>query len=234
MNPAELGQNIENISFRYNRSQRILAPQSPLLGRGSQLRGSEDPLGGGLLMIRLTGGEWRGRLIKVPPGLRTRPTGAKVREALFNMLQAEIDGARFADVCCGGGTVGLEALSRGAEQMVFVESHRPSIELLRRNLATLQASADTHLICAQRAESWALQTTEPFDILFCDPPYRSRLLEGFLPTVSERRLITPGGLLVAEVDAGRDLAELALPGFSEPRHRRHGDTALWLWRREAS
>jgi 16S rRNA (guanine966-N2)-methyltransferase len=186
-------------------------------------------------MIRLTGGEWNGRLIKVPPGDRTRPTASKVREALFDILQARIPGARFVDLCCGAGTVGLEALSRGAAHAVFVESSQRTVALLRDNLARLVVPSDRCTVWDISAVSWANGDGPGGDIVFCDPPYRSPVLARLLPLVAERGKVLPGGWLIVEVAKQADLSGFDLPGFTPARTRHYGDTSLWLWNRsEAS
>ncbi len=183
-------------------------------------------------MVRLTGGRWRGRAIHVLPGLTTRPTGSKVRGAVFDMLQREVVGARFVDLCSGAGTMGIEALSRGAGHAVFVEKNRRAIALLRRNLERLDLPESAATLCPFSAGRWAESPGPGGDILFCDPPYRSRLLGQLLPRLAERGRVNPGGHLVAEASRAVDLSSLQLPGLSLVRVRRHGDTVLWLWRRE--
>lgn len=100
-------------------------------------------------MLRITGGDWRGRNIHAPEGLETRPTPARVREALFSILGPAVRGARFHDFFAGCGIVGLEALSRGAASCTFYESARPALTELRANIETL-GCADIAFIVAQR------------------------------------------------------------------------------------
>jgi 16S rRNA (guanine966-N2)-methyltransferase len=183
-------------------------------------------------MIRITGGEWRGRQIRVPAGIRTRPTSSKVRGALFDMLQGEIPGARFVDLHCGAGTMGIEALSRGAAQAVFVESDRRALALLRRNLEDLGVDPERSEVILHSALRWAESADAGGDVIFCDPPYRSCELGELLPQLAAHGKVSVGGWLAAEVAKSTDLADLKLPGLRQDRVRRHGDTALWLWRRD--
>lgn len=180
-------------------------------------------------MIRLTGGSLRGRLIKAPPGGATRPTGAKVREALFNILQGEVDAARFADICCGAGTVGLEALSRGAAHVTFVESSRRALALLEANLALLHIAPERVTVCPGPAERWATARAGEHDVVYCDPPYDTALLPSLLPALAQRGRVRRW--LVAETRKTTGLSALTLPGLAPQPVRRYGDTALWLWRR---
>lgn len=182
-------------------------------------------------MIRLTGGEWNGRAVKVPPGEKTRPTASKVREALFDIFQPRIAGARFIDLCCGGGTVGLEALSRGAAHVVFVESNQRTVATLRENLARLAAPAERFTVWDISAISWAHGDSPGGDLVFCDPPYRSPVLARLLPALAERGKVRPGGWLVAEAAKQTDLRDLPLPGLVLDEVRRYGDSALWIWNR---
>jgi 16S rRNA (guanine966-N2)-methyltransferase len=183
-------------------------------------------------MIRLTGGDWRGRSIAVPRGDTIRPTGSKVRGALFDMLAPSVPDGRFVDLCCGAGTMGLEALSRGAAHAVFVDSGRRALAALRDNLLRLQIERDRVTLCVTDALRWARGPEPGGDIVFCDPPYRSTVLRRLLPALAEAGKVLPGGWLVAETSKTADLEELGLMGLSLERMRQHGDTRLWLWHRD--
>jgi 16S rRNA (guanine966-N2)-methyltransferase len=183
-------------------------------------------------MIRITGGDWRGRSIAAPRGDATRPTGSKVRGAVFDMLATSVPGCRFVDLCCGAGTMGLEALSRGAEHAVFIDSGRRALAALRDNLLRLQIARDRVTLCATDALRWAQGPEAGGDIVFCDPPYRSAVLHGLLPALAEAGKVLPGGWLVAETPKTSDLESLDLAGLTLDRMRQHGDTRLWLWRRD--
>lgn len=181
-------------------------------------------------MIRITGGELNGRTIRAPEGDKTRPTGSKVRSAIFDMLQADVPDAAFVDLCCGAGTVGIEALSRGAAHVTFVEQHRRTVGLLRANLESLGIAPERFTVAATAAQAWAESDEEAGDIVFCDPPYRSEVLTRLLPTLAARGKISPGGWLVVETAKDADLRAIDLDGLTLERERRHGDTTLWLWR----
>jgi 16S rRNA (guanine966-N2)-methyltransferase len=184
-------------------------------------------------VIRLTGGDWRGRSIAAPRGDVTRPTGSKVRGALFDMLAPAVPGCRFVDLCCGAGTMGLEALSRGAMHAVFVDSGHRALAALRDNLLRLQIERDRVTLCATDALRWARGPEAGGDIVFCDPPYRSDVLQALLPALAEAGKVQSGGWLVAETSKTTDLEELSLAGLSPERMRQHGDTRLWLWHRDS-
>lgn len=122
--------------------------------------------------MRVIAGEFRSRSLDAPPGLNTRPTSDRLRETLFNVLAPRIHGARFLDLYSGSGAVGIEAVSRGAAHVEFVEKARPALKALRENLSRLGIAAGI----AVHAESVSAFLRSPapnpaFDIVFLDPPY---------------------------------------------------------------
>ncbi len=131
--------------------------------------------GGPTNRLRIIAGQWRGRRLSFPdlPGLR--PTPDRVRETLFNWLAPVLPGARCLDLFAGSGALGIEALSRGAAEVVFVERHPLVIRALRDNLERLQAR-DARVVAA-RALDWLRQPGQPFEIAFLDPPFGEGWLE---------------------------------------------------------
>jgi 16S rRNA (guanine(966)-N(2))-methyltransferase RsmD len=118
--------------------------------------------------MRIIGGEWRSRRLKSIPGDETRPTPDRLRETLFDILQTRIEGATFLDGYAGTGAVGIEALSRGARHVYFLERNRNAVEAIRANLASLGASGRATVVPGQVFKSLALHRAE---IVFLDPPY---------------------------------------------------------------
>jgi 16S rRNA (guanine966-N2)-methyltransferase len=121
--------------------------------------------------VRIIAGAWRGRRLQGPPGLATRPTADRTREALFSMLASRLgtfDGLRVADLFAGSGALGLEALSRGAASVTFLDNDRAAAAAIRANAAALGASDQIHLL---GGSALALPMAEPFDLIFADPPY---------------------------------------------------------------
>jgi 16S rRNA (guanine966-N2)-methyltransferase len=118
--------------------------------------------------MRVIGGEFRSRVLKSVPGLETRPTPDRLREALFNVLAPRIGGAVFADLYAGTGAVGIEALSRGASIAIFVEHNRAAVNVIHENLRSLGLEAR-----AQVREGRSLQALKKIeaDVVFLDPPY---------------------------------------------------------------
>jgi 16S rRNA (guanine966-N2)-methyltransferase len=171
---------------------------------------------------RVIAGRYGGRRIAAPPGSATRPTSDRVREALFSILGARVEGARALDLFAGSGALGIEALSRGAEQVTFVERAPTALAALKDNLAVLGADAEVVRADALRWLRAASPGARQYDLVFLDPPYRRAAalgaeLSGLLPAV-----LAPGALVVAESDR-RAPIELTIHATDE---RRYGDTLI--------
>ncbi|MBF0283400.1 MAG: 16S rRNA (guanine(966)-N(2))-methyltransferase RsmD [Magnetococcales bacterium] len=189
--------------------------------------------------MRITGGEWRGRRVKTPPGDGTRPTSERVRESLFDLLGGAVVGARVMDLFAGSGALGLEALSRGASRALLVERTPATARLIRENIALLgaedrarviQAAADSLVLYRNLRQSPPENGVEapPFDLFLLDPPYRRNLIPATLEMVTREGFPAPGAVAAAEHEA--DLPPPALPrGWNPWKHRRYGETALSLW-----
>ena len=124
--------------------------------------------------MRVTGGVHRGRVLKTLPGRHTRPTADRVREALFNILGPRVKDARVLDLFAGSGSLGLEALSRGAAHATFVEKSRRALDVIRRNVETLELEdrAALHALDVPASPGSLRELNRPFDVVFVDPPYR--------------------------------------------------------------
>lgn len=185
-------------------------------------------------MTRVIGGQGRGRRLKSPRGSDTRPTGARVRQTLFDILAPEVPGSRFLDLCAGGGGVGLEALSRGAGLVVLVDRSAGAVEAIRANAAALSRLGGEVEVFRQEALAAAAglaATGRTFDVVFLDPPYESGLYEPLLERVGER-LLAEGGVVVAEHFHKRELPE-RIGRLVRARSVRIGDHRLSFYRREA-
>lgn len=180
--------------------------------------------------MRVVGGEFGGRVLKAPRSDAIRPTQDRVREALFSMVQGEVAGADFLDLFAGCGSVGVEALSRGAASVTFVEADRRHLAVLKENLSTLRLSAT---VVAADCYRWLARYAGPgFSIGFADPPYALGEERGYasvLKTLAERGVIRPQGLFVAEMTAVQRAEET--PGWELVRDRTYGKTRLSIWRR---
>jgi 16S rRNA (guanine966-N2)-methyltransferase len=168
--------------------------------------------------VRVVAGEFRGRRLAAPRGMRTRPTADRVREALFSML-GDVFGARVLDLYAGSGALGIEALSRGAESAVFVERDARVAGVIERNLAML--GLDQRVV-RQDAMRFLARAQGTFDLVFCDPPYDSA--PGLAGPLAEHlpSLTAEGARIVTESDKRTPL-ELPFPLLTE---RTYGDTRI--------
>ena len=183
--------------------------------------------------MKLAGGEWRGRALRVPAGDAVRPTQDRVREALFSMLQGALEGATFLDLFAGSGAVGLEALSRGAARATFVECAPRHLACLKANCATCGAEARCTIVRADAFAWLAAQQAPRFDIAFADPPYALGAEQGYaqmLDTLAARDVVRPGGLFIAEMRV-RQTPDAA-PQWSLLRDRVYGQTRLAVYQRK--
>jgi 16S rRNA (guanine966-N2)-methyltransferase len=175
--------------------------------------------------VRIIAGSRKGHGIVAPRGLDTRPTGDRVREAAFNLI-GPLDGADVLDLFAGSGAMGLEALSRGAARVVFVESDREACRAIKANLEKLRLSGATVLAQdALRALAAEAAAARRYDLVLVDPPYEmfsslQTALSSYLPAV-----LAPNGLIVVET-AARDEPELPL---AERTSRRYGSARLTLF-----
>ncbi|SFB11832.1 16S rRNA (guanine966-N2)-methyltransferase [Amycolatopsis marina] len=181
-------------------------------------------------VTRIVAGQAGGRRLRVPPR-GTRPTSERVREALFNALEVagELDGARVLDLYAGSGALGLEALSRGAGEAVFVEADRSAVEVLRGNIAAVGLGGRVrHGRVDQVLAESAPDSAAPFDLVLADPPYAvgGAELTAMLAALPRGGWVAAGGLVVVE-RAERDGEPDWPSGFDPLRSRRYGDTALY-------
>jgi 16S rRNA (guanine966-N2)-methyltransferase len=182
------------------------------------------------VVTRVVAGSLGGRRIAVPPG-GTRPTAERVREAMFSAIQSrlELAGARVLDCYAGSGALGIEALSRGAQYALFVESGRRTAAVLDRNLHLLGLAPGRAQVRISAVEALARdRPDQPYDLLLADPPYAltHTQVSRVLADLAGNGWIAPGGLLVVERPA-RSAAALTWPqGVDEITTRRYGDTAV--------
>lgn len=174
--------------------------------------------------FRIIAGEWRGRRLKFQPAAGVRPTPDRVRETLFNWLQPVMGGARCLDLFAGSGALGLEALSRGAREVTFVERSPEVADCIRAQLALLERSAHVH---ALDAFAFLARNTDTFDIVFLDPPYGTELMSKAFDELVVRNLLRPGARVYVETAPGA--LEAALPkGWRLLRRARAGQVEYGL------
>jgi len=147
--------------------------------------------------MRVIAGEAKGRTLVVPRGGATRSATDRIRETLFAIVEAELEGARVLDLFAGAGTLGIEALSRGAAHATFVERGAEAIKALRRNLATTSFDARSEVVAANVIAYLDSGPRGPFDVVFCDPPFADvGIAEATLGHDALRSAVAPGGLIV--------------------------------------
>ena len=172
--------------------------------------------------MRVVAGLYRGRRLVAPQGTATRPTSDRVREALFSVLGASVQGARVLDLYAGTGALGIEALSRGAASAVFVDSSPQAIAAVRANLQALGIDAPVHRMAASAALRPSPDRQAAYDLVFLDPPYRRAAGLGQELSEALPAVLAPGARVVSESDR-REPLELAFPLADE---RRYGDTII--------
>ena len=137
--------------------------------------------------VRIMGGEWRGRRIKVSSSKSLRPTPGRIRETLFNWIGADISGMRVLDLFAGTGVLGFEALSRGAESAVFIEKNRKIAERLRESCHQFDLSAERARVFCAESMSWLRRDQSNWNLVYVDPPFhRHELYERVLPILRDR------------------------------------------------
>jgi 16S rRNA (guanine(966)-N(2))-methyltransferase RsmD len=161
--------------------------------------------------MRIISGSARGLKLKAPEGLKTRPTTDRIKESLFNILAPYLLDCRFLDLFSGSGAIGLEALSRGAEKAVFVDSGEESISVIKHNVtaARLMQNAEIMRCDVATAIERLASKGEKFDLIFMDPPYNKALADMAVKKIAECDILAEDGFIVAEqsTDEAEPVAE---------------------------
>jgi 16S rRNA (guanine966-N2)-methyltransferase len=180
--------------------------------------------------MRVIAGALKGRRLETPDWEGLRPTSDKLRETLFNVLASRVGGARLLDGFAGTGAVGIEALSRGAAHVTFVESDGRAIGLIERNLEHCGLRDRYAIIRARFAEAAVRVSAGVFDLVFLDPPYRAEDMAAVLDAAAP--LVAPGGLVILE-HARREVAPSVAAAITKTRDIFSGDSALTVYRAAA-
>jgi 16S rRNA (guanine966-N2)-methyltransferase len=183
--------------------------------------------------MRIVGGRLRGRALSAPKSRAIRPTSDRLREALFNVLAHAygdpVTGARVLDLFAGTGALGLEALSRGAEFVLFVDDGAEARALIRGNVEALGLGGASRIFRRDATKLGPVHPLAPFSLVFADPPYGRGLAERALASARDGGWLAPDALVVVEEAADADFT--APPGFSELERRRYDDTEVVILRR---
>jgi len=150
--------------------------------------------------MRVIAGIYKGRRLKTLEGLSVRPTSDRLRETIFNILTPRIEAARFADICAGSGAIGIEALSRGARHVTFVESSLKAARIISENLRNCGIRADYRVINREaiRALKSLASENAQFDIIYFDPPYNSDLYTPVMWVIAKHDLLAENGVVIVE------------------------------------
>ncbi len=182
--------------------------------------------------MRIIAGRYARRTLTAPPGLATRPTADRAREAIFNIIAHQdwgrelLDGVAVLDACCGTGALGLEALSRGAAQVWFLEQDSAACAAVKQNITALAAQGACHVLRADAAQP--PRATLPCHLVFLDPPYRQNLPARIVPALQAAGWFAPEALLVLET--ARDETAALSPQFVPHSRRDYGAAAVTFYR----
>jgi 16S rRNA (guanine966-N2)-methyltransferase len=178
--------------------------------------------------MRIIAGEWRGRKLAAPAGMQTRPTADRTRETLFSMLASRLgsfEGLRVADLFAGSGALGLEALSRGAEHVIFVENDRAALAAIQANADSLKAGAR---LAVRAMSASALPKNDPVDLVFADPPYAPGSGSAAAACIASAGWLAKGAWMAVETHRGDPVAPP--PGWTVEAERDVGRARLTLLR----
>jgi 16S rRNA (guanine(966)-N(2))-methyltransferase RsmD len=179
------------------------------------------------LNLRVITGSAKGRRLKTLPGLEVRPTIEGVKEAIFSIVQFEIEGAIVLDMFAGSGQLGIEALSRGAKKVYFVDNSAESVKVIRDNLK--HTRLEENAVVSNTANNAFLRSTrETFDIAILDPPYNHKLIRKTMPALVEK--MSEGGIIICEHERETELPE-RFGEFGISKVYRHGRATLTAYRR---
>lgn len=179
--------------------------------------------------LRIIGGEWRSRRITFDDAPGLRPTPSRVRETLFNWLQADIPGSRCLDLFAGSGALGFEAASRGAKSVLQVENNAKSCQTLKHNIAALKT--DKIEVVPADVRQFLAYCTETFDLIFLDPPFGQDWIRPICQQIAQANLLAPYGKIYIECE--RNLALTELPSNWRPlKQKVAGEVAYNLYQRQ--
>ncbi|MEI7589712.1 MAG: 16S rRNA (guanine(966)-N(2))-methyltransferase RsmD [Deltaproteobacteria bacterium] len=180
--------------------------------------------------MRIIAGALKGRRLKVPVGQNVRPTTGVIREAIFGII-ALTDDVAFCDMFAGSGAVGIEALSRGAKNTVFVENDRVALQFIRENIAKCNLTERCTVMPTTAALAVQHMTTrgEAFDVIFADPPYTKGVHEEVLALFANKKLLRENGVLIIQ-HASHDSVQNVFSGLFLEQRRKYGKSQLSFYR----
>lgn len=179
--------------------------------------------------MRVITGTARGRRLKELEGMETRPTTDRVKEAIFSIIQFDVEGRRVLDLCAGTGQMGIEALSRGAAHCTFVDIRREAVNLIRDNL-TQTGLAERATVLQSDALAFLSQSHERYDLILLDPPYESEIIKKVLQIVTRIDNVSENGIIICENDLNFDWPSVPEP-YKLQKEYKYGKIKVALYRR---
>lgn len=179
------------------------------------------------MFLRIIGGRLRGKRLHSVPGMETRPTASRVRESIFNILASEVKDVRVLDLFAGTGILGLEALSRGAKNAVFIDHNRQPVSVIRRNISSCGLEADARVLrCDLRQEfNWQSASGDGFQLVFMDPPYERGLVNSTLARLHASRILEKNAIVTVEHSPREPIGE-EVASFELEDQRKYGKTLV--------
>lgn len=177
--------------------------------------------------MRVITGKARGVQLKTPDGMLTRPTADRVKEALFSIINFDIPGANVLDLFGGTGQLGIEAMSRGAAECVFVDAREDACRLIKENLKRTKLEGT---VVRSDYMEYLNRCNEQFSIIFLDPPYAEEYLENAIKRIAEIDILQTDGIIVAERPVGKDLP-WEFDGYQRSKDYKYGKTLLTIYRK---
>ena len=178
--------------------------------------------------MRVITGTARGRKLRTPENYDIRPTTDNVKESVFNIIQFDIEGRRVLDLFAGTGQLGIECLSRGAKEAVFVDESREAVKIIKENLKTCGLSA---AVLQENALGF-LKHCGKFDIIFVDPPYDSKLYQPVLELINMVDILSDGGIIICEARREEKLPDMVLP-YLKRKEYNYGRVKICIYTKES-
>ena len=184
------------------------------------------------MLVRVVSGTCKGRPLKAVPGNTTRPTTDKVKEALFNMIGPYFDGGIGLDLFAGSGGLGLEALSRGLERVIFIDREPKAIQVINENIRACKFEEQTEVYRndAERALKALIKREINFDYIFLDPPYKKQQLVNLMEKMDQQNVVKTNGIIVCEHSFDVELPQ-SVGQLTQIKHEKYGMIAVTIYSR---
>lgn len=174
--------------------------------------------------MRVIAGKYRGRSLLSPKNKDVRPTTDRIKEDLFNIIMPYLYQANFLDLFAGSGSIGIEAVSRGANNVIMVDNSIESVRLIKENLKKINVTEDIRVL-NQEALKYLFKTSEKFDIIFLDPPYAFRETENLIKIINDNEILKDNGIIIVEHDKVEELPE-EIEDFYKNKSKKYSLTQL--------